>query len=282
MTEIDTEALGESVDQGVKSLLNGGWEKALMTILFALVILAVCLIVKRIMLKILDRGLDRSHVEKSFHAFIRSGLNIVLWFITIMIVAESLGIKATSLLALVSIAGLAVSLSVQDTLANLAGGLTILSTQPFKVGDYVEIGSTGGTVQEIGMVYTKLTTLDNRRIVVPNSTVSDAQVTNYTTEPIRRVDLTVSASYDAPVEKVKAAVQSVAADHEKVLLDPAPFVRLTAYGDSALDYAVRVWCENADYWDVYHDMLEGIKAAFDREGISIPYPQVEVSLRRGK
>ena len=253
-----------------------------MTILFALVILAVCLIVKRIMLKILDRGLDRSHVEKSFHAFIRSGLNIVLWFITIMIVAESLGIKATSLLALVSIAGLAVSLSVQDTLANLAGGLTILSTQPFKVGDYVEIGSTGGTVQEIGMVYTKLTTLDNRRIVVPNSTVSDAQVTNYTTEPIRRVDLTVSASYDAPVEKVKAAVQSVAADHEKVLLDPAPFVRLTAYGDSALDYAVRVWCENADYWDVYHDMLEGIKAAFDREGISIPYPQVEVSLRREK
>lgn len=281
MPEIDTEALGESVDQGVKSLLGGGWEKALMTILFALVILAVCLIVKRIILKILDRGLDKSHVERSFHAFIRSGLNIVLWFITIMIVAESLGIKATSLLALVSIAGLAVSLSVQDTLANLAGGLTILSTQPFKVGDYVEIGTTAGKVQEIGMVYTKLTTLDNRRIVVPNSIVSDAQVTNYTTEPIRRVDLTVSTSYDAPVEKVKAAVQAVAADHEKVLLDPAPFVRLNAYGDSSLDYAVRVWCENADYWDVYHDMLEGIKAAFDREGISIPYPQVEVAIKKG-
>lgn len=280
MTEIDTESLSESVDQGLKALFRGGWEGALKTVLFALLVLVICLIVKRVVLRILDRGLDRGHVDRSFHGFIRSGLNVVLWFITIMIVAELLGINATSLVALVSIAGLAISLSVQDTLANLAGGLTILATHPFKVGDYVVIGSTAGTIREIGMVYTKLTTLDNRRIVVPNSIVADAEVTNYTTEPLRRVDLLVSASYDAPVELVKKTLQGIMNSHEKILVEPPPFARLNNHGESSLEYAVRAWCENADYWDVYHDLLEQIKEAFDREGISIPYPQMEVSIKK--
>lgn len=149
-------------------------------------LLVICLVIKAILLKLLDRGLNRfSQVEKSLHTFIRSMANILLWFITLMVVADSLGINASSLLALVSILGLAVSLSVKDSLSNLAGGLTILGTKPFKVGDYVEIGETGGTVQEIGLVYTKLTTIDNRRILMPNSLVVDAQVTNYTTEPLR-------------------------------------------------------------------------------------------------
>ncbi|MDO4516590.1 MAG: mechanosensitive ion channel family protein [Bacillota bacterium] len=280
MPEIDAENLSESVDQGLKTLFRGGWEGALKTVLFALLVLMICLIVKRVILRILDRGLDRGHVDRSFHGFIRSGLNVVLWFVTIMIVAELLGINATSLVALVSIAGLAVSLSVQDTLANLAGGLTILATHPFKVGDYVVIGSTTGTIREIGMVYTKLTTLDNRRIVVPNSIVADAEVTNYSTEPLRRVDLLVSASYDAPVELVKKTLQEVMAAHEKVLLDPPPFARVNRHGDSAMEYAVRAWCENGDYWDVYHDLLEQIKEAFDREGITIPYPQMEVAIKK--
>lgn len=279
MTEIDTENLSESVDQSVRKLFQGGWEGALRTILFALLVLMICLVVKRVALRVLDRGLDRGHVDQSFHGFIRSGLNIVLWFITIMIVAEMLGINATSLLALVSIAGLAISLSVQDTLANLAGGLTILATHPFKVEDYVVIGSTAGTIREIGMVYTKLTTLDNRRIVVPNSIVADAEVTNYTTEPLRRVDLVISASYEAPVELVKKTLQGIMYSHEKILMDPPPFARLNNYGESSLEYVVRAWCENADYWDVYHDLLEQIKEAFDREGISIPYPQMEVSIK---
>lgn len=280
MTKIDTEALSESVDEGVKSLVKGGWEGALKTVLFAVLVLMICLIVKRVALRVLDRGLDRGHVDQSFHGFIRSGLNIVLWFVTIMIVAEMLGINATSLLALVSIAGLAISLSIQDTLANLAGGLTILATHPFKVGDYVVIGSTSGTIREIGMVYTKLTTVDNRRIAVPNSIVADAEVINYTTEPLRRVDLVISASYEAPVELVKKTIQGVLYSHDKVLMDPPPFARLNNHGESALEYAVRAWCENADYWDVYHDLLEQIKEAFDREGISIPYPQMEVSIKK--
>ena len=195
-------------------------------------------------------------------------------------VADALGINASSLLALVGVLGLAVSLSVKDSLSNLAGGLTILGTRPFKVGDYVEIGSNSGTIQEIGLVYTSLTTVDNRRILVPNSVVVDAEVTNYTAEPLRRVDLKVTASYDAPVERVKQTIQEVVNAHDLVLSDPPPFARLSEYGDSALEYVVRAWCANADYWTVYHDLLEQIKVAFDREGISIPYPHMEVKLRR--
>ena len=273
-TNIDTGQLESSVEAGVHTLMKNGWEGALKTILFAVILLVICLVVKAIVLKILDRGLDRfKQIEKSLHTFIRSMMNIILWFITLMIVAESLGINASSLLALVSIFGLAVSLSVKDSLANLAGGFTILSTRPFKVGDYVEIGSTGGTIREIGMVYTKLATLDNRIILMPNNVVVDA-------EDLRRVDLVVTAAYDAPVEQVKRTIAEVVDRHELTLSDPAPFIRLLRYGDSALEYAVRVWCANSDYWTIYHDLLEQIKEAFDAQRISIPYPQMEVTVRK--
>lgn len=278
---IDTETLGSSVQSGVQNLFRNGWEGALKTVFFAVLLLLLCLVIKTILLKLLDRALDRmSHVEKSLHTFIRSMANILLWFVTLMIVADSLGINASSLLALVGVFGLAISLSVKDSLSNLAGGLSILGTRPFKVGDYVEFEQISGTVQEIGMVYTTLTTVDNRRILIPNSVVVDAEITNYSTEPLRRVDLKVAASYDAPVEKVKEIIQQVLLSHELVLADPPPFARLLNYGDSALEYVVRVWCANEDYWTVYHDLLEQIKTAFDREGISIPYPQLEVKIQK--
>lgn len=276
MPEIDTEALSSSVESSMSNLFSSGLDGALKTILLTVLALVICLVARKVVMGVLNRGLHKSKLEKSFHSFIRSTVSILLWFVTLMIVAETLGIDATSLLALVSIAGLAISLSVQDTLANLAGGLTILGTHPFKVGDYVAIGGTEGTIQEIGMVYTKLTTVDNRRIVVPNSIVADAEVTNYSTEPQRRVDLVISAPYSAPVEDVKAAILSVVTAHEKVLKDPAPFVRLSSYGDSAIEYTIRAWCENADYWDVYFDLLEQVKDGFDKNAISFPYPKMEV------
>ena len=145
---IDTETLENSVQNGVDNLFRNGWEGALKMILIALLLLVICLVVKAILLKLLDRALDRlTHVEKSLHTFIRSMANILLWFVTLMVVADSLGINASSLLALVGVLGLAVSLAVKDSLSNLAGGLTILSTRPFKVGDYVEIGDNNGTIQ---------------------------------------------------------------------------------------------------------------------------------------
>lgn len=280
MEQPDTEALENSVETAINNLSRSGWEENLKVVIVAVVLLCVCLIVKRILLRVLDRGLDRGHIEKSFHAFIRSAVNIVLWFVTVAIVAQSLGINATSLIALVSIAGLAISLSVQDSLSNLAGGLTILSTKPFMVGDYVEIGDAAGTVVEIGMVHTKLNTTDNCRLVLPNSTVVSTQVRNYSAEPSRRVDLVVGASYDAPAEQVKETLLEVVHAHKKVLKDPEPFARMSKHGDSAVEYTVRGWCETADYWEVYYDLLEQIKTAFDAQGIGIPYPQVEVHLHQ--
>lgn len=280
MEQPDTEALENSVETAINNLSRSGWEENLKVVIVAVLLLCVCLIVKRILLRVLDRGLDRGHIEKSFHAFIRSAMNIVLWFVTVAIVAQSLGINATSLIALVSIAGLAISLSVQDSLSNLAGGLTILSTKPFMVGDYVEIGDAAGTVVEIGMVHTKLNTTDNCRLVLPNSTVVSTQVRNYSAEPSRRVDLVVGASYDAPAERVKETLLEVVHAHKKILQDPEPFVRMSKHGDSAVEYTVRVWCETADYWEVYYDLLEQIKTAFDAQGIGIPYPQVEVHLHQ--
>ncbi len=282
METTDTESLEESVETAVRNLTVYGWEGAVKLILTALALLLACLVVKRIILRLLDRGLDRGHIEKSFHAFIRSAANILLWFLTILIVAQSLGVNATSLVALLSIAGLAVSLSVKDNLSNLAGGLTILSSQPFKVGDYVEIGDIAGTVLEIGMVHTKLNTTDNCRLVLPNSTVAAALVRNYSTEPLRRVDLTVGADYNAPVEQVKATLLGIMEAHEKVLPDPAPFARLSNYGDSAIEYTLRAWCLTEDYWEIYYDLLEAIKSAFDAQGIGIPFPQMDVHLDKSE
>jgi small conductance mechanosensitive channel len=239
----------------------------------------VGLVVKRIIMTLVDRTLAASKIEPSFHKFIHSAVKILLWFVILTVVAEALGINATSLLALASIAGLALSLSVQDTLANLAGGLSILATHPFKVGDYVVIGSAQGYVREIGMVHTKLTTYDRQVIVLPNSVVADAEVDNHSTEAVRRVQRTVTASYDDPVEKVKEVLIQAFSAHPAVLADPAPYVRVSDFGDSAIEYTIRLWCKNEDYWTVYDDLMDMVKTAFDREGISIPYPQMEVRIK---
>ena len=278
-TNIDTEAIGESITEGLEELTRHGWEGAMKTIAFAFLLLLVGMVVKRIVMTLVDRALARSKIEPSFHKFIHSAAKILLWFIILTVVAESLGINATSLLALASIAGLALSLSVQDTLANVAGGLSILATHPFKVGDYVVIGSAQGYVREIGMVHTKLTTFDRQVIILPNSVVADAEVDNHSTEEIRRVSRAISASYEDPVEKVKEVLLKEFSAHPAVLADPAPYVRVSNFGDSAIEYAVRLWCKNEDYWTVHDDVMDMVITAFDREGISIPYPQMEVRIK---
>ena len=278
MGEVDTTALSTDISGSFQKILSGGFGAAIKTVAIALVLLVVCIIIKDLLIKGLNRGLEKSRIEKSLHAFLRSAAKILLWFITIMIVASSLGIDARSLIAILSIAGLAISLSVQNSLSNLAGGITILMTKPFAVGDYVEIGSIAGIVQEIDMAYTKLNTLDNRRVLIPNSTVVGSQVINYATESRRRVDLVFSASYDAPIEKVKEAILRVIEAHPKTLKDPVPLVRVQGYKDSSIEYVVRVWCENADYLDVYFDMMEQTKTAFDESGIEMTYPHVNVHM----
>ena len=172
---------------------------------------------------------------------------------------------------------LAVSLSVQNALTNVIGGITLLYTKPFKSGDYVEIAGQGGMVKEINMTYTMLATPDNKLISIPNSAVVAAQIVNYSAAETRRVEVLVSASYDAPTQKVlDALIQAGTVDN--VLLEPAPFAAVTAYGDSAIQYSLRLWVKNEDYWDVYFAVNQRVKDIFDEQGITMTYPHINVHL----
>jgi small conductance mechanosensitive channel len=239
------------------------------------ILIILCIVFIKIILHATDRMLKRSKIEKSVHAFVRSAVKLLLVFIAIMMVANVLGINTSSLLALLSVVGLAVSLSIQDSLSNLASAIMILSTKPLRVGDYIEVKGKAGTVLEIGVIYTKIATLDNQIIYIPNSQITSNEITNRTAAGKRRVELTVSASYDAKVEAVKAALLR-AAQHPKVLPDEPVFARVSGYKDSAIEYALQVWVASADYLEVYYDVLENVKRVFDVEGIEMTYPHLNV------
>lgn len=244
----------------------------------AVVAAAVCLAVIRILTKVTARALGRSKLDAPLQTLLRNLLKGVLWFITVIIVLGCLDIEVTSLVAVLSVLGLAFSLALQNFLSNVAGGMQLLASHPFAVGDYVDAGGCSGTVAEIGVFYTKLTTPDNKLVQLPNSTIVSANITNFSAQPTRRVELKVSASYDAPTERVIALLARMAADHPLVLDDPEPAIHVDQYGDSAIGYVVRVWCANADYWTVYFDLMDGMKPAFDKAGIEMTYPHVNVHM----
>ena len=247
-------------------------------ILTALVLLAVCLIVVKILMKTVDKMLQRTGIDRSLHTFIKTAIKVILLFLTVLIVADSLGIPMTSLIAVLSVAGLAVSLAIQNSLTNVAGGIQVLASKPFKVGDYVEVSGIEGHVTEVGILYTRITTWDNKLIQIPNSQISSEKIINHTAQPERRVDLKFTVSYDAPVDTVKEAALAVIKSHPLTLYTPEPTVRVSKYGDSSIEYTMRVWCATEDYWTVYYDMMEQVKAAFDKVGVEMTYPHVNVHM----
>ena len=247
------------------------------TVLPAAAILVAGIFAIRIVGKIITTALNKSKLEKAAHSLILSVANVALFVLLGLIVATKLGIDVTSIVALASVLTLAVSLALQNIMSNVIGGFTILSTQPFHSGDYVEIAGQAGTVAEINMSYTKLSTPDNKLISIPNSAVVAAQIVNYSAADTRRVDFNVTASYDAPVQKVIDALV-LAGTEDNVLLTPAPFAAVTAYGDHAISYTLRVWVKNADYWDVYFKVNQKIKKIFDEQNIGMTYPHLNVHL----
>ena len=192
--------------------------------------------------------------------------------------ASALGINTSSLVALVSVVGLALSLSVQNILTNLFSGLTLLVTKPFAAGDFVEAAGKSGVIKTVGLFYTQLSTVDNVDISIPNGDVTASSISNYSREGIRRVDRTYTVSYDAPTETVKAAVLEAVSRDERILLEPAPFVRLLSYKDSTIEYVVRVWCKNADYWDVLFNLNENVRETFAAHGVEFSYEHLNVHI----
>ena len=245
----------------------------------AVVILVIGVLAMRIIRKILKTTLEKSRLEKAAHSLITSLANAAMYILLGLIVASTLGIDVTSIVALASVLTLALSLALQNMVSNIIGGFTILYTHPFHSGDYVEIAGQGGTVKEINMTYTMLATPDNKLISIPNSSVVAAQIINYSASETRRVEVIASASYDAPTQKVIDALV-LAGTVDDVLLDPAPVAVVTEYGDSAIRYSLRLWVKNADYWDVYFQVNQRVKNIFDEQGITMTYPHLNVHIDR--
>ena len=244
-------------------------------ILYTLVLFLVCCLLVKLLMRATSRILERSRLDKRLHTAIRSAVKAVLVFIAVIVLAEAIGINTSSLLAILSVAGLAVSLSIQDSLSNLASAIMILTAKPFKIGDFIEVKGKSGTVEQTGIIYTIILTPDNQRIHIPNSQITSNEITNFTAVGRRRVEINISASYDAPVEAVKAALLQAAA-HPKLLPDEPVFARVSKYADSAVEYTLRFWTKPEDFWDTYYDVLEACKRAFDDAGIEMTYPHLNV------
>jgi len=247
--------------------------------LFSTIIIAViCIFVIKIIMKFVNKLIEKSPIDNTIRTFIRSAVKIVLYFITILIIADSLGIPITSLIAVFSIVGLAVSLAVQDSLTNLAGGVSILASKPFVNGDFVEIGGVNGTVKEIGLIYTKLTTPDNKIIYVPNSEVSSSKIINYTSEDKRLLIINISASYNSKIEDVKNALKDAVDNTQSIIERENVLIGVSEYGSSSIDYIVKVWVETADYWPVNFALKENIKYSFDKNNIQMTYDHLNVHM----
>lgn len=244
-----------------------------------ILILVVGFLLIKIITSIVDKALQKSKLEKAAHGLIRSLLRVVLFLLVGLAAASSLGIDVTGVIALASVLTLAVSLSVQNALTNVIGGITLLYTKPFKSGDFVEIATESGTVLEIGMSYTKLQTPDNKITYIPNSAVVSADIVNFTVAGTRRVEVAVSASYNTPTQKVIQALYE-AAKVPGVLTDPAPFAALTRYGDSNIEYVLRVWTATDDYWNVHFAITENIREAFQNNGVEMSYPHLNVHVEK--
>ena len=246
-------------------------------ILPAVLILLVGLIAAKILSKLFIEMLERSKLNKSLHKMLSTVFGILLNGIVILIVLSTLGIDLTSLIAMLSVLSLAISLAVQGTLSNVAGGVQVLSAHPFQVGDFVEVSGQSGTVLETGLVYTTILTPDNKRVYFPNSDVAASTIVNYSVEGKRRVDLTFSASYDAPADKVLAALRE-AAKCDQLLPGEEIFAAVNHYGESVIEYALRSWCKPDDYWAVYFGTIERVRKSFEKAGVEMSYPHLNVHI----
>ena len=272
-------AVGAALEDGTASTVGffqkffGGfsWTK----LISAAILLVVCGVLIKLILKATDRMLGRSRLDKAVHPFIRTIVKLVLLFTAIMLIAGTLGVDTSSLLALLSVAGLAVSLALQNVLSNMASAVILLTTKPFQIGHFIEMGSVSGTVVKIGAICTDILTLNNQLVHVPNSEITGSTVTNYTASDKRRLEYRITASYDAPVEGVKAALLR-AAEHPLRMQEMQPIARVNGYGESAIEYVLFLWIRPKDYMDVYYDVLENVKREFDAAGIEMTYPHINV------
>jgi len=237
-------------------------------------------IIKKL-LKVAGSVMTKNGYDKSLQKFL---LNLIGWTLKILlflVILSKLGVNTTSFAAILAAAGLAVGLALQGSLANFAGGVLLMIFKPIKIGDLIEAQGEIGVVKEIEIFTTKLTSPDNKEVIIPNGILSNGNIVNYTSEGKLRVDLTFGVSYDADIKQTKEVLMSVLTSNDKVLKDPAPTIAVSELADSSVNFAVRPWCTPTSYWDVYFETTENVKIALDNAGIEIPYPHAVEIQKKG-
>lgn len=247
-------------------------------IIGAVLVLIIGFKVVNIFIKALKKSKGFANVDKTAQDFILGVLSIALKVVIALTAAAVLGVPMTNMVAVLGSCGLAVGLALQGSLSNFAGGIMLLIFKPFKVGDFVEGGGVSGTVRDITILYTEILTPDNKKAMVPNGALSNAVIVNYSSEETRRQDIEIGVSYSSDLEVVKASLLRIASECDVVLNDPAPVVNVGSYGDSSINMCLRFWTNNADYWTAHNYIKNAIKDNFDAQGISIPFPQMDVHI----
>ena len=242
-------------------------------------VLAVGLFLVHWVMKFLEQYEKRINMEPTIKGFIKKLVRVLLYILVILTTVSIMGIPMTSIVTLLASAGVAVSLAMQGVLSNLIGGFILILFKPIRTGEFIRVGENEGTVKAIGTFYTELATIDNKHINLPNSSLTNAAIINYSREGTRRLDLTFSVSYESDMDQVYEVLNRVIDEEDRLLQDPAPAVNLNKCGDSSLDFLLRAWVTTENYWPVFFSLTENGKRALDRAGISIPYPQMDVHMK---
>lgn len=272
MKEIfNSESMQALIEKGMDLGIEAG-----KSIIVAVVIYFVGKALITLVNRMLSGVMERRKVDPAIQSFAKSLVNILMMILLVISVVSALGVNTTSFAALLASGGVAVGMALSGNLQNLAGGIVILLFRPFKVGDYIEAQGTGGTVSEIQIFHTILTTPDNKKIFLPNGALSSGNITNYSKESLRRVDFTVSVEYGEDIDKVRKVLKDILDKDERVLQEPAPVIVLGALAESSVNMTVRVWVKSEDYWNVFFQTNETIYNEFNRQGINFPYPQLTI------
>ena len=264
----------ELLNQIVTWLTTEGLKLVLGLIVLLIVFKIINCISRRVKKRMEKKNRDKTITQVLFKLIRYGGKGLV--FLAFL---GFIGIDTAGIGTVIASLGVGVGLALQGSLSNLAGGLVILIMRPFKIGDYIAAQGESGTVEEISIFYTYMITPDNKVVMIPNGTLANGSIVNYSTKDLRRVDFEFSISYDEDFEKAKKVIYDVIENTENVLMDPAPFVRVISHGESTINIVTRVWTENANYWAVYFDMMESIKKSFDNSNIEIPYNQLDVHIK---
>lgn len=248
------------------------------TLLFAVILIAIGIACSQIVIHIIKKTLARTTLDKSFHSVILLIARVLLFTLIVLIVADHLGIPVTSLVAVLSIVGLAVSLAIQDTLANVFAGIILMAAKTFSSDDYVQLAGLEGTVIRVDLMNTHLRTADGKAVRIPNKDVQTAAIVNYSREPHRRIEVAVTASYDDATETVKAALLAAAAKTPLILTDPAPVAGLRAYQSSSIEYVLWAWCNSNQYWASFFALNEAVREEFTAHGVTMTYDHLNVHI----